>query len=251
MTPAWSAPALVPLLIGAGPKNDNDKGKAEVADGREIRIRQDVRLMPMGIGPRGLMISYRDAQSPERLDGQPVEADRRDGCPRTSRHLLGWWLQGAAGSTTPRPQASATRNLMCLRDELLASTSIPEDALADLIAASRRAVQMIDVGSKGEQLRGPPVQCRGGGGTIHPASTRRAASHFCWDSLIAAENAVKDNRGTTSLSCAAGIRQPVRRVRRSSGCRAGLGAAPETGEHVIVVWSENVVPAGSTRTRGR
>jgi mono/diheme cytochrome c family protein len=196
-TPAWLALALVPLLIGATPENDNDKGKGKEHTGEQI-YRQMCASCHGASGegtddhyPRPL-IGERSVVSLSKLIARTMPEDEPGTCvgpdaDKVSAYIYDAFYSKAAQARNPMRPARIELSRLTVRQY--------KNAVADLIGSFRGEPAWDDRrGLKGEYARAARRR-RGGGGGGNDSFNRvdpEVRFHFGTDSPIAAQNAVKD-----------------------------------------------------------
>jgi Protein of unknown function (DUF1592)/Protein of unknown function (DUF1588)/PA14 domain/Protein of unknown function (DUF1595)/Cytochrome C oxidase, cbb3-type, subunit III/Protein of unknown function (DUF1585) len=248
MTPGWLAVAMVPLLIGAGPDNDQNKGKDKDRTGEQIY--RQMCASCHGAGGEGTddhyprpLIGERSVPSLAKLIAKTMPEDDPETCvgpdaDRVAAYIFDAFYSKAAQARHPMRPARIELSRLTVRQY--------KNAVADLIASFRGPAQWDDQrGLKGSYSAGR--RGRRGGGTPSGGDFQRVDPeirfHFGSDSPIAAQNAVKEqSRHYIPLPA---LPVPVNLFRQFSQefrvTWQGSVLAPETGEYEFVVRSENAL----------
>jgi mono/diheme cytochrome c family protein len=248
MTPAWLALALIPLLIGAGPENDNDKGKGQSRTGEQI-YRQMCASCHGASGegtddhyPRPL-IGERSVASLSKLIAKTMPEEEPGTCvgpdaDKVSAYIYDAFYSKAAQAKNPMRPARIELSRLTVRQY--------KNALADLIGSFRGEPGWDDQrGLKGEYSRAARRR-RGGGAGGNDSFNRvdpEVRFHFGEHSPLPAQDAVKEQ--SRHYIPVPALPVPVSLFRQfSQEFRVnwqGSVLAPETGEYEFVVRSENAV----------
>ena len=245
--PGWMALAMVPLLAGAGPDNDKDKGKPRTGEqiyrqmcaschGASGEGTDDHYPRPL-IGERSVarLSEYIAETMPEDDPGTCVGPDAE----KVASYMYDAFYSKAAQARNPMKPARIELSRLTVRQY--------RNAVADLVGSFRGPSRWDDQrGLKGEYAAGRRRRGGGGGnggGGDFQRVDPEVRFHFGTDSPIPAQNAVKEqSRYFIPLPA---LPVPTNLFRQFSQefrvTWRGTVLAPETGEYEFVVRSENAL----------